>query len=44
MQTDVARLLDDIWNKNPLCGGGERAPSLGEDLHEKLCKITASQT
>ena len=42
-QTNAARLLYDIWNSLRLCGGRERAPSLSEDLHEMLCKNTASQ-
>ena len=40
IQTKVARILYDICDNLPLCGGREKAPSLSEDLHEM---ITASQ-
>ena len=42
--TDVALFLHDIPNDLPPCGGSERVSSLSEDLHQMLCKITASQT
>ena len=42
--TDVALFLYDIPNNLPPCGCSETLSSLSEDVHQILCKITASQT
>ena len=43
VQGNVAKFLFDITNDLPLCGGRERVSALSQDLHQILCKITASQ-
>jgi hypothetical protein len=43
VQSDIAELLLDISDNFPLSGGGERVTTLGEDLHEVVSKISASQ-
>merc|ERR1712242_480403 len=40
---DVAELLLDVTDNLTLSGGGERVAPLGEDLHEVVGKLTASQ-
>ena len=40
---DIAKLLLDITNDFSLGGGGEGVASLGEDLHEVVCEISAGQ-
>ena len=34
--------LNGIPSNVPVCGGSERVPSVSEDLHQILCKITTS--
>merc|ERR1712152_80671 len=40
---DIAELLLDVTDNLALSGGGERVASLGEDLHEVVGELTASQ-
>jgi len=40
---DVGKLLLDVTDNLTLSGGGERIATLGQDLHEVVGKITASQ-
>merc|ERR1712155_230115 len=40
---DVAELLLDVTDNLTLSGGGERVAPLGEDLHEVVGQLTASQ-
>merc|ERR1712045_578752 len=42
-QGDVAELLLDVTDNLALIGGGERVATLGEDLHEVVGELTASQ-
>ena len=39
----VAKILFYIANDLPFCGGSDRVPTLGEDPHPILSKITANQ-
>merc|ERR1712102_35667 len=43
VQGDVAELLLDVTDNLALRGGGERVATLGEDLHEVVGQLTASQ-
>merc|ERR1719223_576130 len=43
VQSDVAQLLLDVTDNLALSGGGERVATLGEDLHEVVGELTASQ-
>merc|ERR1719223_1446097 len=43
VQGDVAQLLLDVTDNLALSGGGERVATLGEDLHEVVGELTASQ-
>merc|ERR1712113_467335 len=43
VQGDVAELLLDVTDNLALSGGGERVATLGEDLHEMVGELTASQ-
>merc|ERR1712178_74095 len=43
VQGDVAQLLLDVTDNLPLGGGGEGVATLGEDLHQVVGKLTASQ-
>src|SRR5690606_6665293 len=43
VEGDVAELLLDVTNDLTLGGGGEGITTLGEDLHEVVGKITASE-
>merc|ERR1719160_887770 len=43
VQGDVAELLLDVTDNLALSGGGERVATLGEDLHEVVGELTASQ-
>merc|ERR1711863_176205 len=43
VQGDVAELLLDVTDNLALSGGGEGVATLGEDLHEVVGKLTASQ-
>merc|ERR1712062_763244 len=43
VQGDVAQLLLDVPHDLPLGSGGEGVAPLGEDLHEVVSKVTASQ-
>merc|ERR1719223_1754442 len=43
VQGDVAQLLLDVTDNLALSGGGERVATLGEDLHEVVSELTASQ-
>merc|ERR1711976_1115911 len=43
VQGDVAELLLDVTDNLALSGGGERVATLGEDLHEMISEVTASQ-
>merc|ERR1740123_1470529 len=40
---NIAKLLLDVTDNLALSGGGERITTLGEDLHEVVGKLTASQ-
>merc|ERR1719223_1341727 len=40
---DIAELLLDVTDNLALSGGGERVASLGEDLHQVVGELTASQ-
>merc|ERR1719500_2597481 len=40
---DIAELLLDIPDDLPLGGGGEGVAPLGEDLHQVVSEVTASQ-
>merc|ERR1712076_282110 len=40
---NIAKLLLDVTDNLALSGGGERVTTLGEDLHEVVGKLTASQ-
>merc|ERR1711953_797512 len=40
---NIAELLLDVTDNLPLSGGGERVAPLGEDLHEVVGQLTASQ-
>ena len=42
--TNTAQFLCEIPRNLPLCGGSERVHSLSEDVHQILCRITASPT
>merc|ERR1711997_1178420 len=42
-QCDVAELLLDVTDNLPLGGGGEGIATLGEDLHQVVGELTASQ-
>merc|ERR1711889_29553 len=43
VQGDVAQLLLDVTDNLALGGGGERVAALGEDLHQVVGELTASQ-
>merc|ERR1712032_721488 len=43
VESDVAEFLLDVTDNLTLSGGGERVASLGEDLHEVVSEVTASQ-
>jgi hypothetical protein len=43
VQGNIAKLLLDVADNFPLSGGGERVAPLGEDLHEVVGQVTASQ-
>merc|ERR1712036_61966 len=43
VQGDVAELLLDVTDNLALSGGGEGVATLGEDLHEMISEVTASQ-
>merc|ERR1712127_308747 len=43
VQGDVAQLLLDVTDNLPLGGGGEGVAPLGEDLHQVVGELTASQ-
>merc|ERR1712018_642295 len=43
VKSDIAELLLDVTNDLTLSGGGERVATLGEDLHEVVGELTASQ-
>merc|ERR1711881_13701 len=43
VQGDVAELLLDVTDNLPLGGGGEGVAPLGEDLHQVVGELTASQ-
>merc|ERR1719234_1438005 len=43
VEGDVAQLLLDVTDDLPLGGGGEGVSPLGEDLHEVVSEVTASQ-
>jgi hypothetical protein len=43
VQGDVAQLLLDVTDNLALGGGGERVATLGEDLHQVVGELTASQ-
>merc|ERR1712038_2091526 len=43
VQGDVAELLLDVTDNLALSGGGEGVATLGEDLHEVVGQLTASQ-
>merc|ERR1712045_519844 len=43
VEGDIAELLLDVTNDLTLSGGGERVAPLGEDLHEVVGQLTASQ-
>merc|ERR1719352_1435658 len=43
VQGNIAQLLLDVPDNLPLGGGGERVAPLGEDLHQVVGKLTASQ-
>merc|ERR1719145_239088 len=43
VQGDVAQLLLDVTDNLALGGGGERVAALGEDLHQVVGQLTASQ-
>merc|ERR1711884_535732 len=43
VEGDVAELLLDVTDNLALSGGGEGVAPLGEDLHEVVCELTASQ-
>merc|ERR1712081_160560 len=43
VQGDVAELLLDVTDNLPLGGGGEGVAPLGEDLHQVVGQLTASQ-
>merc|ERR1711944_167809 len=43
VQGNIAQLLLDVPDNLPLGSGGERVAPLGEDLHQVVCEITASQ-
>merc|ERR1712121_468058 len=43
VEGDVAELLLDVTDNLALGGGGERVAPLGEDLHEVVGQLTASQ-
>merc|ERR1712037_853598 len=43
VQGDVAQLLLDVTDNLPLSGGGEGVAPLGEDLHQVVSELTASQ-
>merc|ERR1711936_225261 len=40
---NIAKLLLDVTDNLPLSGGGERITTLGEDLHEVVGELAASQ-
>merc|ERR1712156_331183 len=43
VEGDIAELLLDVTDNLTLSGGGERVAPLGEDLHEVVGQLTASQ-
>merc|ERR1719278_2157029 len=43
VQGNIAQLLLDVPDNLPLGSGGEGVAPLGEDLHQVVCEITASQ-
>merc|ERR1712032_1130366 len=43
VQGNIAQLLLDVPNNLPLGSGGEGVAPLGEDLHQVVCEVTASQ-
>merc|ERR1719468_1242735 len=43
VQGDVAQLLLDVTDNLALSGGGERVATLGQDLHQVVGELTASQ-
>merc|ERR1712152_60571 len=43
VQGDVAELLLDVTDNLPLGGGGDGVAPLGEDLHQVVGQLTASQ-
>merc|ERR1711962_188860 len=43
VEGDIAELLLDVTDNLTLSGGGERVAPLGEDLHEVVGELTASQ-
>jgi len=43
VQSDIAELLLDVTDNFSLSSGGERVTTLGEDLHEVVSKVPASQ-
>merc|ERR1719295_1350856 len=43
VEGDVAQLLLDVTDNLPLGGGGEGVAPLGEDLHQVVGELTASQ-
>merc|ERR1712079_959007 len=43
VQGNIAQLLLDVPDNLPLGSGGEGVAPLGEDLHQVVCEVTASQ-
>jgi len=43
VEGNIAELLLDVPDNFPLSGGGEAVASLGEDLHQVVSEVTASQ-
>merc|ERR1712102_55336 len=43
VEGNIAELLLDVTDNLTLSSGGERVTPLGEDLHEVVCQLTASQ-
>merc|ERR1719377_183063 len=43
VQSDIAELLLDVADDLTLSSRGERVTTLGEDLHEIFCEITAGK-
>ena len=44
IRASKAKILFDIPNTVPLCGGNERELSLSGELHQILCEITATKS